>query len=511
MTIKIKQIGACAVLAALMMAGAWLNTACSSDETIVDNKPAVGVNTTPTETTVKFTATLAPKGDNASGTRAITTGTDGGKEILNVKWKIDEKIAIYYQKTDDSYAMAKATVGEPNTDGSAPITATLTNAKGGTATFIYPYSLATNDGKIDTSIDSKFRTQDGTIDYISTYLDAATTTGTIDVSGGTATISGRIKMENQVCICKLDFDLIVDPNDGANYYNVFVDVKKDGTTNSFVANNVPKASMGAVYMAILGTTGAECKFRIYGNDNNTSTSTRKSYYEKKYTNVTLEAGKFYRSVSIVNNIDLSKLTEDYIAKYGDVLTGRLDTKLKLSIADGASVKLKNVTINNYNDNGAGIECLGNATIFLEGNNIVCSINGCGVQAGPPNKTLTISGSGEITATGGTNAAGIGSGKGESCGNIAISGGTVTASGKDYAAGIGCGSSGSCGNITITKDVTKVTATGGSRNDYSIGKGFGSSCGTITIGGTKYYDGSNWTSESLEDALKVSPFIYQPSH
>ena len=226
MTIKIKQIGACAVLAALMMAGAWLNTACSSDETIVDNKPAVGVNTTPTETTVKFTATLAPKGDNASGTRAITTGTDGGKEILNVKWKIDEKIAIYYQKTDDSYAMAKATVGEPNTDGSAPITATLTNAKGGTATFIYPYSLATKDGKINTSIESDFRKQDGTIDFISTYLDAATTTGTIDVSGGTATISGRIKMENQVCICKLDFDLIVDPNDGANYYNVFVDVKK---------------------------------------------------------------------------------------------------------------------------------------------------------------------------------------------------------------------------------------------------------------------------------------------
>ena len=43
---KIKQISACTGFAALLMAGALLTTACSSDEAIVENKPAVEEKTT---------------------------------------------------------------------------------------------------------------------------------------------------------------------------------------------------------------------------------------------------------------------------------------------------------------------------------------------------------------------------------------------------------------------------------------------------------------------------------
>ena len=57
-------------VAALML------TACSSNDTIIEESP----NQQPATGEITLTATLAPKGDG-SGTRAITTGTDGGKEI----------------------------------------------------------------------------------------------------------------------------------------------------------------------------------------------------------------------------------------------------------------------------------------------------------------------------------------------------------------------------------------------------------------------------------------------
>lgn len=110
--------------------------------------------------------------------------------------------------------------------------------------------------------------------------------------------------------------------------------------------------------------------------------------------------------------------------------------------------------------------------------------------------ITIRG-GKVEATGGVDAAGIGTGYNigygishNICGAISISGGVVKASSASSGAGIGCGYQGNCGDIEIRGDDTKVTAVGG--NGYAgIGSGskdgsYGStsSCGTITIyGGT----------------------------
>ena len=128
--------------------------------------------------------------------------------------------------------------------------------------------------------------------------------------------------------------------------------------------------------------------------------------------------------------------------------------------------------------------------------------------------ITITG-GTVTATGGDYAAGIGAGDSFSarCGNITITGGTVTAKGGQEAAGIGCGLNSHCGNITISNSAS-VTATKGGRAPYSVGIGYNDvngkpTCGTITIGGTKYYDGTTktWVSEALENALKAATFTY----
>jgi hypothetical protein len=45
--------------------------------------------------------------------------------------------------------------------------------------------------------------------------------------------------------------------------------------------------------------------------------------------------------------------------------------------------------------------------------------------------------------------------------------------------------------------------------YNEGEEIQKTCGTITIGGTKYYDGSTkaWVSVALENALKVATFTY----
>ena len=238
----------------------------------------------------------------------------------------------------------------------------------------------------------------------------------------------------------------------------------------------------------------------------------------------------------VNIVDLSALTADYEAQDGDILTGTLNGETqpyKITVADGATITLKNAVINVVDGNNwAGITPNGNATIILEGENSVkcLDVDYPSIYV-PEGKTLTIKGdgsldassndyaagiggnsadscgniiieSGTITATGGTTAAGIGGGGGGydcSCGNITINGGTVTATGGEQAAGIGGGDSynGSCGDITIANTVTKVTATKIDGAQYSIGAGNGGTCGNVIIGGKN------------KGNISESPFTYEP--
>ena len=215
--------------------------------------------------------------------------------------------------------------------------------------------------------------------------------------------------------------------------------------------------------------------------------------------------------------NLNTLTSDYVAKNGDVITGTLHNDVKVSIADGATVMLDGATIidtNSDNYKWAGITCLGNATIILKGENNVQGFHRYypGIYV-PKGKTLTIKGSGSLTATSGGSAPGIGATSyASSCGNIVIDGGTIQAVGGYLCPGIGGASNENCGDITITKNVTSVTATKGKDASFSIGFGYGSVCGVITIGGTVYYDGKNYQDGFLNgghEYLETSPLVYKP--
>lgn len=179
----------------------------------------------------------------------------------------------------------------------------------------------------------------------------------------------------------------------------------------------------------------------------------------------------------------------YIPDVTTLSAGGITVSSTITIADGATFTLSWTTLNVTS--GPGIQCSGNATLILDGTNYITTTaeRFPAILPGGSGTTLTIQGSGSMTANGGQYAAGIGTGSYESglytCGNIVIKSGTITATGGENSAGIGCGNNGICGNITISGGT--VTANGGD-DGAGIGSGIGyghvngSTCGNITIGG-----------------------------
>ena len=505
------------ILAVVLFVTGALLTSCNKVETTPEENPGL----TSEAQTIQFTATLAAKGED-SQSKAITPGTDGeDKEILNVAWAAGEEIAVYYQKSDDSYATTTATVGTPNDDGSAPITATLTSPKdGGTVKFVYPATLHNATGDID---EDKLRNnQVGTIADISANFDAATGSSTISTAAGTAVVSDKVTLTNRVCICKFHF----------SYQNVGGSLTLSNFHGLKIcapggAYNITTTTKSDIYVAMLPCTDAQFTF-IADATTSDGMFAGRGYCMAFPTGVTLAAGKFYRNLPVTLNRQSSTSLKDLSS--GHITASNLDIIYQsdteswyriITIPDGITVTLAGV---NFRSSGASaaIICEGSANIKLLGTNNIAALTvhyPC-IQAGGTGTTLTISGSGSLIAVGAANGAGIGSGYEGSCGAITISGGTVTVRGGQNAAGIGSGYEGSCGAITIsggtvmatggyyspgigsgyngscgTIDFTggSVTASKGTSAPYSIGSSLNGTCGTITIGGTNY--GSDGISDS----------------
>ena len=182
---------------------------------------------------------------------------------------------------------------------------------------------------------------------------------------------------------------------------------------------------------------------------------------------------------------LTSQTGDLLLVNGQTLTGTGGAETHVVIAPGATVTLHGVSIageEDYDYQWAGITCLGDAGVILEGTNFVRGSYETypGLQAGPAGSTLVIRGTGSLTARSNGWAPGIGAGYFMSCGDIVIQGGTIVATGGEEAAGIGCGSGGVCGDITIAFGVTRVVATHGEYATAPIGAGNDGTCGAITV-------------------------------
>ena len=448
-------------LAALLIASATAFTACSSsDDSIISE------NQQPAQTTGKYTMTIqASKGDGAS-TRALTL--DGN--TLNATWDANEAVLVYQggSQIGTLYSAASAT-------SATTLTGTLDSAPdAGQALTLYFHTNAT----------PSYTGQDGTLATIASTYDfcapATIATGNFSVSGNTVSTTSSVSFgANQQAIVKFT---LIDKADGTTPLSASQLVINDGTTDYTIT---PASATSEIYAAIPGFTGKTVTLTAtVGKDIYTYEKIGVSFTNSQFYEITVKMTKQAPAATL-----LSTIASDYTAQDGETLTGTLANNVKISIADGATVTLKNVNITNLGNNcdWAGINCPDDATLVLEGTNEVCAGRDGGGYNNYPgiwiasNKTLTIQGAGTLTAySNGTNpfGAGIGGGYDISCGNIVINSGNITATGGNDAAGIG-GGTGSCGNITISGGT--VTATGGD-SGAGIGSGGYASCGNITISG-----------------------------
>ena len=461
-------------MAALVLVGA-ITTGCTNED---DSKSL----DQPASKTVTLTTTISM--DGSATTRALTA--DGVKTFAE-----GEQIAVVYTNTSSERVKAVSNAlgaGDITNEGkTARITVTLTNPVAGSVDYIYPASMANSDGTPNLSA---LCMQDGTLTTLASTLDYAKGSGAMTVNGNEYTLPG-IALKNQLTICKFK----VKNSGGTEITGNITGLTVSDGINTYTVSR--SAAAGPIYVAMLPVSSDKTLSFVANDASN-------SYY-KSVTGKTLAVNNQYAiNVTMEQRLttNLSTLSADYVAGNGETLTGKLASSHKISIAAGATVILKNVSIN-YDINPAlsgsfaGITCLGGATLIISGTENYVK----GLSSGhpgifvPTDNTLTITGNGTLYALGHEYGAGIGSGRYnitdyKACGNIVIQGGTVWATGGSSAAAIGSGASiiftqydpgtpSSCGNITIKNSVTHVYATKGAEAE-SIGKGQYSTCGTVTI-------------------------------
>ena len=460
-------------MAALVFVGAII-TGCSTDDdsTSLDQ---------PASKTVTLTTTISM--DGSAITRALT---EAGVKTFAV----GDQIAVIYTNTSSARVKVLSSAlqeGDITNGGkTARITVTLTDPVAGSVDYIYPAAMANEDGTPNLSA---LCMQDGTLATLASTLDYAKGSGDMTESSGVFTLPS-IALKNQLTICKFK----IKNAGGTEITSSITGLTVSDGTNTYTVSRA--AAAGPIYVAMLPVTSDKTISFVVNDASNSyykSVTGKTLAVNNQYTiNVTMEQG---------HTTNLSELSADHVAQNGDMLTGKLASSRKISIATGATVILKDVSIN-YDINPAlsgsfaGINCSGNATLIITGTNYVK-----GFSSGHPGifvpspSTLTITGNGTLYVNGHENAAGIGSGRDNieayrACGNIVLQGGTIWATGGSGAAGIGSGATAnyvepqtgtpsSCGYITIKSSVTSVLAKKGS-GAASIGSGQYSNCGTVTI-------------------------------
>lgn len=411
--------------------------------------------------TVHFSTTLPAKEPSTKSMDA-----DG-----HTAWQVGEELSIRYQEasSDGMKSLTSiATVTAVYADGSATIEATLEDAKnGGKATLFCPAPMFYTSGKIKYS--SLRKNQKGTLEDIIAHYDATSGHGRLVVSDTEATLAGTFEMTNHICICRFrlrigtpgdgdtftpsadDFTTLTITTSGGSTYTITSD--RDGGTRGFMDGD-------DIYVAMEPIESEQLTFMVSRTDDATGDKVGFGHITAEGT---LAAGKMYTNIPI---------------------TLRPVTYETIEIPAGGSLTLKNNVI--HATDGPAIKCLGDATLIIEGLNDISVTTTTttqfysAIQAGPAGSTLTIQGTGSLTAEGSKRSAAVGSGWETTCGDITIESGTlIVKGGSSSGVGIGSGLKGVCGQITINGGTVK--ASGGSQG-AGIGSVQNGTCGDITING-----------------------------
>ena len=172
---------------------------------------------------------------------------------------------------------------------------------------------------------------------------------------------------------------------------------------------------------------------------------------------------------------------------------------RITVQNGAIATLDGVNISNE----WCVKCAGAATVILKDrsmNTLTATDYYPALWVGNKEDgcSLTLKGNGALKATGGNQHVAIGSARntGKTCGDITILGGIIDARGGTNAAAIGSSYDASCGNVTISEGVTYLVAKRGTDAIYDcIGNSnHSSNCGTVTINGVDYWNGTSYVNE-----------------
>ena len=389
---------------------------------------------------ITITATLAPKTD---ATKAVS---ESGGNIV-VDWAVDERLAILYTKDGAQMADARITAVDGSGNATIEFTVVTGTADDTPCQIIYPYSAAKDDKSGLKDAKTLLTNQDGSL---SANLDVRVGAGKIQVS--TPSLDVTTQPAAQFAIWKL--------TTSGNAKNLCI------LADNEVIVSATLATEGTVFYVAVPTVCSKTVTAVANNDANDC------YYNSK-AGVSLTAGTYYQSSMAALGTDTSaaayKVSGDY----------------DVPIHAGQTVVLSGADISG--DNSVYTFLDSDATLILMGTNIIAPNNYAPISVSVLS-TLTITGTGSLTAQG-YGFPGIAGTASSS--NIIICGGTINAIGDDNVPGIGSCQSDACGTITITDGVTSVTATKGPGAPDCIGRGYGGSCGTVTIGGTVYWNGSDY--------------------
>ena len=532
----IKTTGWLAMAAAIIFGTA----ACSSSDNTIDQQPAQPAGQQVYTMTIQATKAT---GDDEVTTRALSLS---GK-MLNATWKQGETVDVYKIAGDETYTSVGTLTAQAD-GASATLSGDLSGsfAAGDNLALFFLGGEMHYDGQsgVLLSADGANSIEDN-YDYAAAYGVVTAVEGTTLTVKNQGDNADQIAFANQQAIVKFTLKdkatgsaISVNSltlHDAGNNIYLIIDYLHRGAANMGDLAVTRSTTGSEFYVAIKtkeeGGAPASLDLTLTAVDEESDPASP-VYYTYAKSGVSFIPGQYYEVTVSMTKLsehvvdikeDISHVVDNpslsYTARTGDVLTGRNECYLEgsdetkfyspnvhITIADGATITLRNATIEKANVSGcswAGLTCEGDATIILEGTNVVQGLgdNSSGIYV-PEGKTLTIRGdgslsveglsdagiggegnivieSGTITAQGKGLSAAIGS-SGGTCGNITITGGTITATGDAMAAGIGSGYRGSCGNITITGGT--VTATGG-ENAAGIGTGAYGKCGDITIATT----------------------------
>lgn len=457
--------------------------ACSKDDDGLTPQPA---EQQPTEQTtgqgIPFTATIS------IGEGGMTRALADGGTTLTATWEEGEKVALIHNGVSDEMTIASVSGGKATITGD--ITGSPTD--GDAVTIIYPATAAKGaTGKVKASL---LKTQEGTLAAVSEKYDVRKGTGTLTVTGESATLTDDVVMANQYAVWKLT---VPEP---ARNLCILAD-------NEAIAGATLEGEQGTEFTVAVPAVSSKTISVVASDDDNNC------YYYKK-DGINLAAGKYYRSAPAMTTLATDGSTEPrlFTGTYSDDKTPYYNLGSDHTVVLCGFSAYQSVFV-----------CSGNSTIILMGSNSSTNSGTFHTEApfilpGDEGYTLTITGTGSLTAKGDRNNPCIGAeyyrNKGYSCGNIIISGGILDLTGGDADSGtgggaaIGTGKDGTCGNITITEGVTRLTATKSGSATHSIGTGTGGSCGTVTIGGTVYWDGSSYQNGG-DTYLTQSTLIYEP--